>query len=115
MYYPNAIPNQKVMSNTLINLGNAPNLKGFHYLKECIESTITNFNQLHILYNLVAQKHNVSQKSIQRAIRFSIINTWRRRNQNLSKEIFGYICQNDYDYPTNEVYITAIAEWIRYQ
>lgn len=105
----------KIISHTLISLGNAPSLSGFQYIKDCVEVAMLHQERLTDLYKLIAQRHNKTESSVERAIRFSITSTWHKRNKDFANEIFGYVLQDNADFPTNRLYIATIAEWIRCQ
>ena len=106
-----------IIVKTLLNLGIAPNTKGYHYLREvifmCVTSDehITNFSKT--LYAKLADKSQTSECSIERAVRHAIKSGWYRHNEELAEKIFMNTLQSTNDIPTNSVFISTVSEWIR--
>lgn len=108
---------EAIIVRTLFNLGISPNTKGYHYLREVILCCVKNdgavkaFNKE--LYSEIAEEHNTSVCSVERAVRHAIKSGWYRHDEKLAEEIFMNTLQSSSDIPTNSVFISAITEWIR--
>ena len=108
--------NQKLtISQLLMKLGNVPNKKGFHYLKEgirfCIKDpqSVTNLQKL--IYPKIAEKYGTSPDAVERASRNSIKESWYRRDKEFARELFGNTLQCEAEVPSNSLYIAVVAEW----
>lgn len=106
------------ISESLLNLGLKPNLKGFNYIKEAIiiypKLKFANKNIMD-LYAIIAEYHNVTSGSVEKAIRHLLERTWYCENINLSHVIFDCPYINAEDVPKNSVFISTMAEILKYQ
>ncbi|MBQ9898960.1 MAG: sporulation initiation factor Spo0A C-terminal domain-containing protein [Ruminococcus sp.] len=101
-----------------MKLGNSPKSKGFHYL--CVglkfimsdPRSVTNLSK--ILYPKIAEKFQATAIGVERSVRSSIQTGWHRRDIELAKEMFGNTLQSDNDIPSNALYISAVAEWLKW-
>lgn len=106
-----------IIVQILLNLGISPNTKGYYYLRKgiliCVTSStrITALNK--IIYPHIAEHYSTSESSVERAVRHSIKSGWYRHDQKLAEKIFMNTLQSINDVPTNSVFITTIAEWIK--
>lgn len=102
---------------TLLNLGIAPNTKGYRYLRDsiyiCVTSEEKNLSFNKDIYVRIAKEYNTSEASIERAVRHAIKTGWHRHNDALAELIFMNTLQSTNDVPTNSVFIYTVAEWIR--
>ena len=106
-----------IIVNTLLNLGISPNTKGYHYLSDGILICVTSEGKLTVcskdLYSKLAESYNTSECSIEKAVRHAIKSGWYRHDEALAELIFMNTLQSENDIPTNSVFISTIAEWIR--
>lgn len=104
------------ISETLLNLGFSPKLKGFNYAKEAIyiylNSSIADYNFKEVLSS-IARKHSITAKSVNSAIKTSIESAWCGNALNTYHELFScsYI-KADYP-PTNSEFVATMAEIIK--
>ncbi len=104
------------ISETLLNLGFTPKLKGFNYANEAIyiylNSSIADYNFKDVLSS-IAQKYSITAKSVNSAIKTSIESAWCGNELNIYREVFScsYI-KADYP-PTNSEFIATMAETIK--
>ena len=104
------------ISETLLNLGFTPKLKGFNYANEAIyiylNSSIADYNFKDVLSS-IAQKYSITAKSVNSAIKTSIESAWCGNELNIYHEVFccSYI-KADYP-PTNSEFIATMAETIK--
>ena len=104
------------ISENLLNLGFTTKLKGFNYAKEAIyiylNSSIADYNFKEVLSS-IAQKHSITAKSVNSAIKTSIESAWCGNELNIYHEVFScsYI-KADYP-PTNSEFIATMAEIIK--
>lgn len=109
----------KSITETLMLLGVAPNVKGFHYLRKGIQlyvqSVETDPEIVRGVYTAAAEEFGTTRSSVERAIRHAIQSGWSRRSRDLSDQIFGFCLQSSDDVPTNHLFISAVGEWLRKQ
>ena len=67
------------------------------------------------MYTIIAEHHNVTSVSVERAIRDLLERTWYYENINLSHVIFDCPYINAEDVPKNSVFISTMAEILKYQ
>jgi len=104
------------ISETLLNLGFTPKLKGFVYANEAIyiylNSSIADYNFKEVLSS-IAQKYSITAKSVNSAIKTSIETTWCSKELNIYHELFTCLyIKADYP-PTNSEFIATMAEIIK--
>ncbi len=103
---------EKAVSKVLLNMGFQANLKGYRYSVESILLIVENpelaYSFNNGLYPMVAERHGVTQLSVERALRTSIELAYDR-NYRKFEEFFGYPLQK----PTNTEFISFCAEKIR--
>jgi len=104
------------ISETLLNLGFTPKLKGFNYANEAIyiylNSSIADYNFKDVLSS-IAQKNSITAKSVNSAIKTSIESAWCGNELNIYHEVFScsYI-KADYP-PTNSEFVATMSEIIK--
>ena len=104
------------ISETLLNLGFTPKLKGFLYTCDAIyiylNSSIADYNFKDVLSS-IAQKYSITAKSVNSAIKTSIESASCGNELNIYHEVFScsYI-KADYP-PTNSEFIATMAETIK--
>ena len=104
------------ISESLLDLGFAPNLKGFTYVKEAIyiymQKYYEDVKNSDVLLS-IAQKYSVTASSVNLTIRKSIELTWLSNGLNTNHKLFecSYI-ETKYP-PTNSEFIATMAESIK--
>ena len=101
---------------SLLNLGFAPNLKGFTYVKEAIYIYIQKYyedvkNSDVLLF--IAQKYSVKASSVNLTIKKSIELTWQSSKLNTKHKFFEYFNIETTYPPINFEFIAIMAEIIR--
>ncbi len=104
------------ISESLLNLGFAPNLKGFTYVKEAIYIYMAKYHEnvknSDVLLS-IAQKYSVTASSVNLTIRKSIELTWLSSKLNTKHKLFECSCIETRYPPTNSEFIATIVETIR--
>ena len=106
----------RYISESLLDLGFTPKLKGFNYASEAIyiylNSSIADYNFKDVLSS-IAQKYSITAKSVNSAIKTSIESAWCGNELNIYHELFccSYI-KADYP-PTNSEFVATMAEIIK--
>lgn len=102
---------QKHVSQALIKLGISPSLKGYHYLMKALDLYSTNTSLCSVLQQ-IAVSCNVSQTSVERAIKNVIHNGFRYCDKDFANEVFG---DTPNAIPTNVQFIQALSNWANFQ
>jgi hypothetical protein len=104
------------ISESLLDLGFAPNLKGFIYVKEAIYIYMAKYHEDITIRDLlvsIAQKHSVTATSVNLTIRKSIELTWLSSRLNTHHKLFECSCIERRYPPTNSEFIATMVEIIR--
>lgn len=104
------------ISETLLDLGFTPKLKGFNYAREAIyiylNSSITDYNFKDVLSS-IAQKYSITAKSVNSAIKTSIESAWCSKELNIYHELFTCLyIKADYP-PANLEFVATMSEIIK--
>ena len=104
------------ISESLLDLGFAPNLKGFTYVKEAIYIYMAKYHEdvknSDVLLS-IAQKHSVTATSVNLTIRKSIELTWLSSRLNTKHKMFECSCIDKRFPPINSEFIATMVEIIR--
>ncbi len=104
------------ISGSLLDLGFAPNLKGFTYVKEAIYIYMAKYHEnvknSDVLLS-IAQKYSVTASSVNLTIRKSIELTWLSSRLNTKHKMFECSCIDKRFPPTNSEFIATMVEIIR--
>ena len=97
-----------VVSNLLLAMGFATNLRGYAYLRDCVLSEIRNPGQqvTKTLYPDVGKCYGATGAQVERAIRSAIEKAWARSNSGLWRQLFP----DDDSKPSNGAFISAMAD-----
>ena len=97
-----------VVSNLLLALGIATNLRGYCYLRDAILAEIRNPGQqvTKTLYPDVGKPYGATGAQVERSIRSAIEKAWARRNRNLWRQYF----MDETSKPSNAVFICTLAD-----
>lgn len=108
---------ENVITKSLLALGVPAQLNGYQYLREAIAMVVTNPKGVTAitrhLYPVIAERHNASGASVERAIRHAIEVSWSRGSLEEIDCMFGYTINNQKGKPTNSEYIAMVADHIR--
>ncbi|MDD6195010.1 MAG: sporulation transcription factor Spo0A [Lachnospiraceae bacterium] len=108
---------EHIITKSLLTLGVPAQLNGYQYLREAIAMVVMNPQGVTAitrqLYPVIAERHNASGASVERAIRHAIEVSWNRGSMEAINRMFGYTINNQKGKPTNSEYIAMVADHIR--
>ncbi len=108
-----------VVTDVIHQLGVPAHIKGYHYLREAILSSIEDPELLEIvtklLYPTVAKRFDTTSSRVERAIRHAIEIAWDRGNLDTLNAFFGYTVNTCKGKPTNSEFIALITDKLRLQ
>jgi len=108
-----------VVTEMIHQLGVPAHIKGYHYLRSAILSSIENPELLEsvtkLLYPTVAQKFGTTSSRVERAIRHAIEIAWDRGDLDILNSFFGYTVNTCKGKPTNSEFIALITDKLRLQ
>jgi two-component system response regulator (stage 0 sporulation protein A) len=107
------------VTDVIHQLGVPAHIKGYHYLRTAILSSIENQELLEsvtkLLYPYVAKEFSTTSSRVERAIRHAIEIAWDRGNLDTLNSFFGYTVNTCKGKPTNSEFIALITDKIRLQ
>ena len=110
---------EMVVTEIIHQLGVPAHIKGYHYLRSAILSSLSDANLLESvtksLYPTVATKYNTTSSRVERAIRHAIEIAWDRGNVDVLNSFFGYTVNTCKGKPTNSEFIALITDKLRLQ
>lgn len=108
-----------VVTDVIHQLGVPAHIKGYHYLREAILSSIEDPELLEsvtkLLYPTVAKRFDTTSSRVERAIRRAIEIAWDRGNLDTLNAFFGYTVNTCKGKPTNSEFIALITDKLRLQ
>ena len=108
-----------VVTDVIHQLGVPAHIKGYHYLREAILSSIEDPELLEsvtkLLYPTVAKRFDTTSSRVERAIRLAIEIAWDRGNLDTLNAFFGYTVNTCKGKPTNSEFIALITDKLRLQ
>lgn len=104
---------EKNTAKALMKLGISPGRKGYYYILKALTIYESSLNFSKSIYPQIASYFNVSPISVERAIRTAIHNGYVHCDADFASDVFGNTLQSKNDIPTNTLFISALAEWIR--
>lgn len=108
-----------VVTDVIHQLGVPAHIKGYHYLREAILSSLADHDLLESvtksLYPNVAMKFQTTSSRVERAIRHAIEIAWDRGNVEILNSFFGYTVNTSKGKPTNSEFIALITDKLRLQ
>lgn len=122
--YPSAQRTQRenlevVVTDMIHQLGVPAHIKGYHYLRAAILSSIEDQALLEsvtkMLYPTVAKKFDTTSSRVERAIRHAIEIAWDRGDLDTINSFFGYTVNNCKGKPTNSEFIALLTDKLRLQ
>ena len=110
-------PNLEIIVTDIIHqIGVPAHIKGYHYLREAIISSVGDKEMLEsvtkLLYPAVAKKFKTTPSRVERAIRHAIEIAWDRGNIDTLNSFFGYTINTGKGKPTNSEFIALITDKI---
>ena len=112
-----AVDEKQYVTRVMLELGMPAHLRGYHYLREAVCMTMNNMELVgsvtKLLYPEIAKKFHTNDRKVERAIRSVIEVGWKRGNEELLEEMFGYSSKYGQTRPTNSEFIMAMADKIR--
>lgn len=110
---------KSLIANTLHDVGVPANIKGYTYLIDALDLTITNpdtpFSMTQLVYSPIAEQHCVKPEQVSRAIKRAIAIAWDRGDLDTLQSYFGYTVSNTRGMPTNGEFVSIIGETLRFQ
>lgn len=104
--------NYPAIHKVLKDLGHSPAYKGFDYIAEAIMLHESKNPKTMYVYSAIAKHHNVTQASVERAIRHAIVTSTPHSDLTLGKTIFGKRYDENCHLTCTE-YIRCIAYYLR--
>lgn len=108
-----------VVTDVIHQLGVPAHIKGYHYLREAILSSIEDPELLEsvtkLLYPTVAKRFDTTSSRVERAIRHAIEIAWDRGNLDTLNAFFGYTVNTCKGKPTNSEFTALITDKLRLQ
>lgn len=102
------------ITNLLAIIGVPANIKGYNYLREAI---IQNYNEkessMMKLYSNIGKKFYTSSSAVERGIIYAIEVTWKRGNQDIINNIFGYSINPEKGKPSNCEFVYKIVDYLK--
>ena len=107
------------VTDIIHQLGVPAHIKGYHYLRTAILSSLDNPDLLEsvtkLLYPTVAQKYSTTSSRVERAIRHAIEIAWDRGDLDVLNSYFGYTVNTCKGKPTNSEFIALVTDKLRLQ
>ena len=108
-----------VVTEIIHQLGVPAHIKGYHYLREAVLSSLDDKELLEsvtkMLYPTVAKRFDTTSSRVERAIRHAIEIAWDRGNLDTLNSFFGYTVNTCKGKPTNSEFIALITDKLRLQ
>ena len=105
------------VSEIMHELGVPAHIKGYHYLRDAIVSTVRDPGMMSsvtkVLYPTIAKKYETTASRVERAIRHAIEVAWDRGDIDVLSSYFGYTIQTSRGKPTNSEFVAMIADRLR--
>ena len=113
----NTVDLEFTVSEIMRELGVPAHIKGYHYLRDAIISTVCSPDIMSsvtkVLYPSIAKKYDTTASRVERAIRHAIEVAWDRGDIDVLSSYFGYTIQTSRGKPTNSEFIAMIADRLR--
>ena len=105
-----------IVTDIIHRIGVPAHIKGYHYLREAIISSVNDKEMLEsvtkLLYPAVAKKFATTPSRVERAIRHAIEIAWDRGDIDTLNSFFGYTINTGKGKPTNSEFIALITDKI---
>jgi two-component system response regulator (stage 0 sporulation protein A) len=108
-----------VVTDIIHQLGVPAHIKGYHYLRDAILSSLNDKELLESvtkqLYPSIAKRFTTTSSRVERAIRHAIEIAWDRGDLDVLNSFFGYTVNTCKGKPTNSEFIALITDKLRLQ
>lgn len=108
-----------VVTDVIRKLGIPAHIKGYHYLRCAIISSIQDYHMMDSitkqLYPFVARQYDTTSSRVERAIRHAIELAWDRGSAEELNNYLGYNSDSNRYRPTNSEFIALITDKLRLQ
>lgn len=107
---------ERVVTDFILKLGVPANIKGYRFLREGImmvwgDMELSN-SVTKLLYPEIARKYGTTDKKVERAIRNAVEISWKRGDEKVFFQLFGYSQNMGRTRPTNSEFIARVADEI---
>ena len=107
----------KIVSNTLKDLGISPALHGFAYIRDAIKMALEQPYIIHSMtkqvYPKIAARYSTTSTRVERCMRFAIECAWDYTDNPIREEIFRSTIKYTRGKPTNGEFIATVADYIQ--
>lgn len=104
---------RKITCDTIKQLGVAPNLKGYLYLRDMIDAHVDTMGDYTKILRAIAQRYDTTTSCVERAARHAIHAGWRYHVRTISEDIFCGLLQSHSDIPSVSLFVCSVAEYVR--
>lgn len=108
---------EEKVTKIMLELGVPAHLRGYQYLRTAIVWCVGDMERVgsvtKLLYPQLAKNYQTSSQKIERAIRNAVEVSWKRGNDELFQQLFGYCKEDGNGRPTNSEYIGVVADYIQ--
>ena len=109
---------EKLVADTILELGIKPNLLGFSFLKDCSVKGIEDPKSLNkltsLLYPSIATEYNTTPCKVERCIRSAIESAYLKNKLKHLDDMFGIKFFDTYEKPSNGTFIAFLADRLRF-
>ena len=106
----------KRLSDILLQIGIAPNIKGYRYIRDAVlfsRDTPQLLNHItNKLYPVIAKEHSTTSERVERAIRHAVEVAWQKGKIENLNNIYGVRMFNKYEKPSNGEIIALLCDKI---
>lgn len=104
------------IASILKDLGIAPNLLGYLYLKYAVQLAVQDitfaYSVTKRMYPEVAKHFKSSPTRVERAMRVAIELGWKKGCVTIQRKLFGYTVDADDGCPTNGSFVATVADYV---
>lgn len=108
---------RRYVTKVMLELGMPAHLSGYHFLRDAVCMSMEDMELVgsvtKLLYPEIAKKYRTTEQKVERAIRNMIEVSWKRGNELLMEEMFGYSREDGKKRPTNSEFIIGMSDKIR--
>lgn len=108
---------ERVVTDQILKLGVPANIKGYRFLREGILMVLNDMEMVEsvtkLLYPGIAKRYGTTDKKVERAIRNAVETSWKRGDEKVFLQLFGYSQNTGRTRPTNSEFIARVADEIQ--
>lgn len=108
---------ERVVTDQILKLGVPANIKGYRFLREGIMMVLNDMEMVEsvtkLLYPGIAKRYGTTDKKVERAIRNAVETSWKRGDEKVFLQLFGYSQNTGRTRPTNSEFIARVADEIQ--